>query len=591
MSGVTSTFKVGLVVTMATLGWLFWFFNTSKNQLGGADTIGVHAYFKTAAGLSAKSKVTAAGLDVGQIALISLVDFDRIPDEVARCEQEDALRQQGLYTPPKKGELRETAGCRRGHWARVDMRVKQSFALHSDAKVEKTTAGLLGSNMLELAPGDPVKPVLADGSEIINVNWMSGMESLFSSVGDLEGDIQSIVRNINGITASINQFMGPDPTGAAPMPSFPTLVAELQAQLEQVTADVGKTVRQVNGILGDNRQNVSEVIANLTRVSEELKAIADGTGERGAAFNTVVANVADVSEQLRGVVSELRSLIGAAEAAEAEGESGSASEQLAGARKQATGIRETVERLNESLDALSRVTTRIADGEGTVGRLLTDDKLARDIEDAVEGAGEIVAGINRLDTHVQVLAWYNFNQGTAHDGLSVRLQPRPDKYYLVELMNDPRRVPLYTWTTTTTSDPLHSPGGGTTTYLEEVAQMTDDFRLTAMFAKMWGPLTLRVGIIENSGGVGANLWFWEDRIRLRTDLYQFGYFDKLPRWRSYFELEPIEHVFVIAGVDDVLNAWDQNFVYNPNGWDYFAGAGLGFTDDDLKSLLTILPTP
>jgi phospholipid/cholesterol/gamma-HCH transport system substrate-binding protein len=473
------------------------------------------------------------------------------------------------------------------------MRVKKSYPLHLDAKVEKATAGLLGSNMLELTPGDPGKAVLADGSEIVNVNWMSGMESLFASVGDLEGDLGSIVRNVNGITASINTFMGPDPTGQNPMPSFPTLVAELQGQLDALVADVTRTVQQVNGILGDNRENVSTVIANLTRVSEELKAIADGTGERGVAFNSMVANIADVTEQLRGVVSELRALIGASEVAGTAGgaSQGSAGEQLAEARTQATGIRETVERLNESLDALSRVTSRIAEGEGTVGRLLTDDKLARDIEDAVEGAGEIVAGINRLDTHVQVLAWYNFNQATAHDGLSVRLQPRPDKYYLVELMNDPRRVPLYTWTTTTTSDPLHSPGGGTTTYMEEIARMSDDFRITAMFAKMWGPLTLRVGIIENSGGVGANLWFWEDRIRLRTDLYQFGYFGRLPRWRSYFELEPIEHVFLVGGVDDVLNAVDGNFAYNPDGWDYFAGAGIGFTDDDLKSLMTILPMP
>jgi phospholipid/cholesterol/gamma-HCH transport system substrate-binding protein len=307
----------------------------------------------------------------------------------------------------------------------------------------------------------------------------------------------------------------------------------------------------------------------------------------------MLADVQEVTSQLRGVVTDLRSLIGAAEseAAVASTQPGAA-EQAAAARQQIGGIRETVDKLNKSLESLAQVTERIAAGEGTVGRLLTDDKIANDLEDAIEGAGNIVSGINRLDTHVKVLAWYNFNTNTAHDGLSVQLQPRPDKYYLVELMDDPRRAPVYRWTTTETNDPLHGGSATTTTTINEfVASATDDFRLTAMFAKMWGPLTLRVGVIENSGGVGANLDFWENRIRLRSDLFQFSWIDRWPRWRTYAEFEPIEHLFVIGGVDDVINAFDRSWRYNPTGWDYFAGAGISFTDDDLKSLLTVVPMP
>lgn len=589
MNDATSAFKVGLVVSAAVLGFMFWFFNTSKNQLGGADTIGVYGYFKNAGGLTAKSKVTAAGLDVGQIANIKLVNLDLIEEEKSRCEQIEAMQRQGRYSPPKAGEALLKPGCRRGFWAKVELRVKKSFPLHKDARVEKSTLGIMGSNVLELSSGDPHKPLINDGEEIVNVRWMSGMEEMFSQVGNLQGDIEGIVRNINGITASVNTFMGPGQSGQ-PMPSFPVLITQIQEQLNGLVDNVNKTVDGLNGVLGDNRKNVSEVIANLSRVSEEIKDIANGTGERGEAFNAVIANVAEVTEQLRGVVAELRGLIGESDGtALAQGDENTTQTvdengqavvaQLGQAQKRAGGIRETVSKLNESLDALSSVTKRIAAGEGTVGRLLTDDKMARDIEDAISGAGEIVSGINRLDTHVKVLGWYNFNAGTAHDGLVLHLQPRPDKYYLIELMNDPRRVPLYTWTQTQTDDPLHN---GPRTINETIATTTDDFRMTAMFAKMWGPLTLRVGIIENSGGVGANLQFFEDRLRLRSDLYQFGVENRYPRWRNYLELEPIEHVFFIAGVDDLINFGQV---------DYFAGGGIGFTDDDLKSLMTVLPSP
>ncbi|MBN2359067.1 MAG: MCE family protein [Deltaproteobacteria bacterium] len=651
--------KVGALVLAAAAGWLFWFFNTSKNQLGGADTIGVYAYFKSAGGLSAKSKVTTSGLDVGQIANIRLLNLDLLPEEKARCravEDGAAARAAALkpcldgYAAPwesgrvalqscvcsaaahwrfdtegvdklavelpllagvartvvaigkdgavtdcrieQERPLHTAPGCRRGFYARVDLRVKSSFPLHQDAKVEKSTAGLLGSNLLELTPGDPELALLTDGCELVNVGWQSGMEALFSSVGGLEGDLKSIVGNVNGITTSVNDFLGPDEQGSPP-PSFRALVKQLQEQLDLLTADLGKTVRSVNGFIGDNRSNITDAIANLTRFSEELKAIADGTGERGESFNKMIGNVQDVTEQLRGVVSDLRSLIGEAEgeAVLAASQPGGA-EQMAEARRQMGGIRETVDKLNRSLEALAQVTNRIAAGEGTVGRLLTDDKIANDLEDAIEGAGNIVSGINRLDTHVKVLAWYNFNTNTAHDGLSVQLQPRPDKYYLVELMDDPRRAPVYRWTTTQTNDPLHGGSATTTTTINEfVASATDEFRLTAMFAKMWGPLTLRVGVVENSGGVGANLNFWDNRIRLRSDLFQFSWIDRWPRWRTYAEFEPIDHVFVIGGVDDVINAFDQRWRYNPTGWDYFAGAGISFTDDDLKSLLTVVPMP
>lgn len=676
MRTTSAAFKVGLLITAGVLGWLFWFFNTSKGQLGGADTIGVFAYFKNAGGLSAKSKVTAAGLDVGQISNISLVDLDQIAEEVARCNSlsceeiagtqqlfcrhnrrqavlatcrqqvgddwkasRDALQgcicgeaSQWRFMPaegvssyevefpyvPKRAryvlniggdgkvlscrvenarEPHTASSCRQGFWARVDLRVKKNFPLFRDAKVEKSTQGLMGSNVLELTPGNRLaKYKLDNEAEIVNVVWQSGLESAFSTVGNLEEDISSIVANVRGITDQFNAFMGPDESGA-PAPSFPALIALIQQRIEVLTADVGQTVRQINGFIGDNRHNITDVIANLTRVSEELKQIADGTGDRGEAFDKMVTNVAKVTEELRGVVTDLRGLIGASEE-EAElalAEEGATDEQVAQARRRVKGIRATIDRLNDSLDSLAQVTNRIAAGEGTVGRLLTDDKIANDLEDAIEGAGNIVSGINRLDTHVKVLAWYNFQDGSAHDGISIRLQPRPDKYYLLELMDDPKRVPVYRWTTRNTNDPQSSPNGPgeSVTIQETVAETTDDFRLTAQFAKMWGPLTLRVGIMENSGAVGANLQFWEDRIRLRSDLFQFGYFERLPRWRSYLEFEPIDHIFVIGGVDDVLNYMSDG-VADPNRLievQYFAGAGISFTDEDLKSLMTVVPSP
>ena len=56
---------------------------------------------------------------------------------------------------------------------------------------------------------------------------------------------------------------------------------------------------------------------------------------------------------------------------------------------------------------------------------------------------------------------------------------------------------------------------------------------------------------------------------------------------------PFEHVYVNVGVDDALNNTNRDTLTNKliSGRDFFVGAGVYFTDSDLKSLLPLLPSP
>jgi phospholipid/cholesterol/gamma-HCH transport system substrate-binding protein len=128
-----------------------------------------------------------------------------------------------------------------------------------------------------------------------------------------------------------------------------------------------------------------------------------------------------------------------------------------------------------------------------------------------------------------------------------------------------------------------------------------------MFAKRFFDfLVLRAGLIETTGGVGANIFFWENRVELRSDLFGTrGPRDSLvtdpipfylPRWRTLIKAQPIPHLYLSAGIDDVLNSWDfeagQGRLYTPQtgfGFDYFVGIGLTFKDDDLRAILPFIP--
>ena len=66
-----------------------------------------------------------------------------------------------------------------------------------------------------------------------------------------------------------------------------------------------------------------------------------------------------------------------------------------------------------------------------------------------------------------------------------------------------------------------------------------------------------------------------DRFELRQDLFGFGE-ELSPRWRVALGYEFIRKLWLLGGVDDILNS-DRR--------DYFIGLQLRFTDDDLKTIL------
>ena len=75
---------------------------------------------------------------------------------------------------------------------------------------------------------------------------------------------------------------------------------------------------------------------------------------------------------------------------------------------------------------------------GRSGSSLNDDTIARNVEDITEDAGGFVRSITKLQTIVGLRTEYNFLANTLKNYLSVQLMPRPDKFYLIELVEDPR---------------------------------------------------------------------------------------------------------------------------------------------------------
>jgi hypothetical protein len=125
-----------------------------------------------------------------------------------------------------------------------------------------------------------------------------------------------------------------------------------------------------------------------------------------------------------------------------------------------------------------------------------------------------------------------------------------------------------------------------TSYREYVVQ--PGYRVSFQFAKRIHDVVLRFGVKESSGGVGADLLLWKDRVELSADVYDFTYgswpdSSGIPNVQLSARVFPWRNVYLEGGLFNVANGARYGYVTG------FAGGGFSFDDDDLKYVLGALP--
>jgi len=627
-----NAFRAGLVIVAGLAVAVFFFASSQKKALDESNSVAYFAYLTDASGVNAKSLITVAGLQVGEIQTIGLVPItlgELIPDlgdrltlqfdrqakvSVERNDEFDAIvaryvEKMGLTSAAELPKL-TTEPVR---VAKVSMRITGDVKIPADSWVRKESLGVLGAKALFLELGrSPV--LLQDGGRLVNVRSMTGTDALLAQAEGIVADVRSITKKIDndiagitgdikGITGQLNRFVN----GGEGTPPLDELYKVAMTDLRKLTQTIDSVLRDAQKLIKNNDEQFALLVGNVQRITKDiadLTSASSGAGEvplvdkdgkpvlgkDGKPLMTsdegdlraTMKSVRQIADDLTTVTAQLKGLLGDNGDKVSDG---------------VVQLTETVTELNRTLSSLSEVAGRVERGEGTVGRLLTDENMAMKVEAAVGGAADFVAGITALETHVDVGAWYNFNRELTTTTLSLKLQPKPDKFYLVELVDDGGQLERLIQTDREGDDTRTS-----------VREEDNQLRITAMFAKRFFDfLVLRAGLIETTGGVGANIFLLDNRLELRSDLFGTrgprdslvtdpinGFY--LPRWRTVLKAQPIPHLYISAGIDDALNAYNfEQGVFRPYntvdgyGVDWFLGVGLTFKDDDLRSILPFIP--
>ena len=533
MKGLVTPFKVGLVILAAAAAFAYMFGSVSQSIFKGVEGYRVHAILADATGLATRTRVMMAGIPIGEVEAVVL---DGARARVQMLVRADVRLHRGeVETLPDGRQL-----------------------LRDGATLTKRQASLLGDYYLELTPGLR-GPLLVDGDEILLVVTPPGMEQIVERMDAVAENVERITRDVLEVTQSLATVLGGD---------------EGAARLDQMIADVAEVMATVNALARENQQAVGNIVNNAEAISADLRRLS-----RSGSMNVdaILADVAAMTTELRFLVAQ---------------SSGDFSEGVGALMGTLASLQLALDNLNYALENVQVISDRIVDGEGTLGQFVNDPAIADEAREILASARELIGGFTNTETWLELRSEYGANERAFKNYLGLSLRPRPDKYYLFEFVDDPRGRTEVTRRIRFTSDPNESPA-----VLEEESTTTESFKFTLVLGRRWeildgGRLYLggRFGLIESTGGFGMNAWILNEGLEMRADIFDFGSSDfarvKLYALLNLSSLFPnsaiARHLFVQAGVDDVLN---------PGPRDFFFGAGLIFLDRDLRTVMLAAPSP
>ena len=234
-------------------------------------------------------------------------------------------------------------------------------------------------------------------------------------------------------------------------------------------------------------------------------------------------------------------------------------------RRKIKSVLDNAEEISENIRIISE---NVKLGKGTIGQLFSEDKIADEFSETMNGVSRIVNRLNLIKTEVSLFSGVN-SDDRADNRLRLRVFPAPERFYLLGINNSPLGVADEKVTTTTQN--------GSTTSRTESQQEKNTIRFDAQMARKLHDWTIRGGLIESSGGIGldyrfsASSWSYHlEAFDYREDLgFNLRFYTNFQLWNVFYAK---------AMVNDMAN----------ESRNYSVLMGVKFNDDDLQGLFNLI---
>lgn len=510
MKNWSNEVKVGLFI-IGVLGVLFYLtFNVGgKRMFSTKGQQSFYVYFDSITGVTEKSEVRMAGVKIGEVKKIALDNYR----------------------------------------AKVIVDLTEAFSIPDDSVAKVQGKGLLGEKYVEIVPGVSTTFV-PNGGELKHSVSPVNLEDIVTKLGGALDDIKSV-------TESLKDSLGTS-EGKQGLKSIISNLAALSADLQSVVggnkdrlnsiiANVDKATSLLQTMLAENRDNLRGTIENANKT---LKSFSDKTPELLAHLDQAATGIRDMLDENRQNVKE-----GISNIKDAGGNiNGMLAENRDNFRLAMVNLKNSSEKLDKIMDNVKQISGKLEKGEGTIGRLIQEDGLYNNLNDTLESTGSLAKKVENLKIGVGARLERQTDAQRTKAYFSLRIKPREDKYYMIEVTEDIRRP---------------------------VAQRNtlNALLYTFYIAKRYGNVTLKGGLIESTAGLGLDLHGWDDKLELNVETYNFsGYDTKAPSMQAkitgkyHFQ----KYWYLYLGGDELLNEYYRTF---------YGGIGIMADEDDFKFFL------
>ncbi len=335
-----------------------------------------------------------------------------------------------------------------------------------------------------------------------------------------------------------------------------TDMTELLSTAGSIAKDIKRITGTLANVLGeeDGEQRVRNIVANIESIAENAKGI---LADNRADIRRLVGNLEQASHNVRELLDD--------------------------------DNREKIDRIIASFDQamedvksathnIRTVSDKVERGEGTLGRLINDDKALAELEGAIKDIRDVISPANKLQIAVDYHGEVRKDE-TTQNYFNMLFKTRPDRFYLVGFTeHDYERVE-----TTTTTEAVDA----TSTRTTELKDSDAKLRFNLQFGKRWYFVALRFGLFESTGGFASDFYLFRDRFRLSLEAFDFRSKDnpirRVAHLKAYASILFFNHLYAMVGVDDPTRT-DRLTGKQQKVPNYFFGAGLTFNDDDIKAI-------
>src|SRR3990172_7681825 len=296
--------------------------------------------------------------------------------------------------------------------AKVAMKINPDVKIRNGAVAAIKSESLLGEKYLDLIPGKEAG-TLKEGDIIYKTVSVADLDSLITQ-------LQDVAENIKSISTFFKETLG--------TPETQSSINEIITNLRNMTQSLSELTEKESGTIDTIITNLSELIGQMRDIAEENKG----------PLKNVITNLEKISTDLGDIARENKAPL---------------RDTMANLQGLSEDLKTSAPRL---LNRVDRLVDKVEKGEGTVGKLLKEDK-----------------------------------------------------YYLFEIVDDPRGRVKVTNTSVTTTP-------GTMIDTREIKR-EDELKFSALFARKFGDVILRGGLMESTFGFGADYYIKGEQLRTSVD--------------------------------------------------------------------------